>query len=119
MPTCTQCSRNALAALLPQALRVSANARRGAAAYGDADRLPNKAKMLDLLMAAEARLAPLGFFTQLFAYVTMVPLPQRAPLDHCKILHTPLFRKILERTCCRLHYLVPTQSFHGTDSGTT
>ena len=44
--TCTQRTRNALAALLPQAVRVSAVGRRGAAAYADANRLPKRAKML-------------------------------------------------------------------------
>ena len=44
--TCTERTRNALAALLPQALRVSAVCRRGAAPYGDANLLPKRAKML-------------------------------------------------------------------------
>ena len=53
--------------------------RRGAAAYGDASECAERAKSPETASAGMSRLDASTFFTQLFAYVTMAPLPQRAP----------------------------------------
>ena len=61
-------------------LRISAISRRGAAAYGDDNTFLLGAKTLERAPLRVSCLVATTFFTQLFAYVTLVPMPHAAPL---------------------------------------
>ena len=63
-------------------LRISATSRRGAAAYGDDNTFLLKAKTLERAPLRVSCLVATTFFTQLFAYVTLVPMPHAASLGH-------------------------------------
>ena len=75
-------------------LRSSATSRRGAAAYGDDNTFLLGAKTLERAPLRVSCLVATTFFTQLFAYVTMVPLNHDESLVHCIVLHT-LFLGVL------------------------
>ena len=61
-------------------LRSSATSRRGAAAYGDDNTFLWGAKTLERAPLRVSCLVATTFFTQLFAYVTLVPMPHAASL---------------------------------------
>ena len=63
-------------------LRSSAISRRGAAAYGDDNTFLFGAKTLERAPLRVSCLVATTFFTQLFAYVMMAPMPHAAPLGH-------------------------------------
>ena len=63
-------------------LRSSATSRRGAAAYGDDNTFLLGAKTLERAPLRVSCLVATTFFTQLFAYVMMAPMPHAAPLGH-------------------------------------
>ena len=75
-------------------LHISAISRRGAAAYGDDNTFLLGAKTLERAPLRVSCLVATTFFTQLFAYVTMVPLNHDESLVHCIVLHT-LFLGVL------------------------
>ena len=66
----------------------------GAAAYGDDNAFLLGAKTLERAPLRVSCLVATTFFTQLFAYVTMVPLNHDESLVHCIVLHT-LFLGVL------------------------
>ena len=75
-------------------LCISAISRRGAAAYGDDNTFLLGAKTLERAPLRVSCLVATTFFTQLFAYVTMVPLNHDESLVHFIVLHT-LFLGVL------------------------
>ena len=81
-----QCARRLAYRLLRiftrRVLRISAISRRGAAAYGDDNTFLFGAKTLEWAPLRVSCLVATTFFTQLFAYVTLVPMPHAASLGH-------------------------------------
>ena len=71
-------------------LRSSAISRRGAAAYGDDNTFLFWAKTLERAPLRVSCLVATTFFTQLFAYVTLVPLNHDESLGH-KVIENPSF----------------------------
>ena len=63
-------------------LHISAISRRGAAAYSDDNTFLLGAKTLERAPLRVSCLVATTFFTQLFAYVTLVPMPHAASLGH-------------------------------------
>ena len=90
-------------------MRMSACFRRGAAAYGDASAFAERPKSPETASAGVSRLDASTFFTQLFAYVTVAPLPQRAPRTNQLPPHMAFSNEIWHDHPRRLHCHVTSQ----------
>ena len=82
-PQCARCLAYRLFRIFTRrVLRISAISRRGAAAYGDDNTFLLGAETLERAPLRVSCLVATTFFTQLFAYVTLVPMPHAASLGH-------------------------------------
>ena len=94
-PQCARCLAYRLFRIFTRrVLRISAISRRGAAAYGDDNTFLLWAETLERAPLRVSCLVATTFFTQLFAYVTLVPMPHAASLVLRMNAHT-LFLVIL------------------------